>query len=346
MCAWLASDWGGASMDTKSAVPGTPNGKVSASWNWLKSRRKSLGPLAISTIAVNLVSIVVVLSPIFAAKDTPNWFLLVVSWVLLILTVCLVRVYRFGTELRRIDSEVATILSDKAALSARIGRDDRMFSRFDDFHSSFHHLRDAHQHLLNYLDKDDADQERFWDPESRSTQHEIVVALVKFAQFYADHTGHVCHATIKQFVPGDTNDFQLAEAVTIFRSHPEGVPRRFQRSLIVDNSDFTDILLTGDRYFFANDVTALAGYRNPHLDRSNPRYRSVIVWPIRITPGDDPRDQPDTIGFLCLDSPDADVFVEAQHVFLGAGFADSLWAVLRLYATCDLRPRVASEEVN
>jgi hypothetical protein len=302
----------------------------------LRERRRRLNPLAITTVGVNVLTLVVVATPLIFSRNTPNWFLMVQAWVLLVVLVCLIRVYRFNGELRRFERQ-------STRLEYKVKRNRRMFNNFETYHDAFHNLRDAHHELLRALDEPSST--RFL---LEHAQQKIQASLVRFAEFYSSHVGSNCHASIKQIVPSfEGNGDQTKEAnidqfeiLAIFRSHPEGILPTFNRVPLSLNSDFVDILHQKRRYFFSSDLRLEKNYRNATLGIP-PRYLSTIVWPIRLTPESTGPIGFDTLGFLCIDSQDPNAFQQRQHVYLGAAYADSLWVVLSMFARLKFESREA-----
>lgn len=194
----------------------------------------------------------------------------------------------------------------------------RMHNGFESLHDAFDILRDTSYQLM---------QQSLEDGRLAKTQEawfasQLQRSLGKFAEFFELHTGSKCRAVIKTLERLGDDD---ATVTTLSRSHGEGVRPEFNSVPLNLNSDFLSIINGGRRYFFSKDLRTETDYRNPTWGNP-PRYLSTIVWPIRVRDGV-------TLGFLGIDSPEANVFDESEHVFLGAAFADTLFSAMSLLAT-------------
>jgi hypothetical protein len=94
---------------------------------------------------------------------------------------------------------------------------------------------------------------------------------------------------------------------------------------IEHNTDFNQLFQNPEmKWFFANNLTHLAGrgeYNNTAPDWAT-RYRSTVVWPIRLKRV--VKDGPNLLGFVCVDSRrNAPFSAEYDHPF-GALVADAL----------------------
>lgn len=108
---------------------------------------------------------------------------------------------------------------------------------------------------------------------------------------------------------------------------------------VSENTDFDKIMFSGADHFASNDLPAeiMNGYRNSHWTPERLEewartgeypYRSTIVWPVRgqIDPSG-PNQQWSAVGFLCVDSPDPDVFDLKLDVVAGELIAEALYGV-------------------
>jgi hypothetical protein len=120
--------------------------------------------------------------------------------------------------------------------------------------------------------------------------------------------------------------------------------------LVRDNTDFAEIV-EGATNFFSNDLVAdiQSGYRNSHWTSVKMRewtangeypYRSTIVLPVnaRVENGATSQGPFDTVGFLRVDSVDADVFDRAHDLAVAEIFARMLYIVWPLL-TAPTSPR-------
>lgn len=170
----------------------------------------------------------------------------------------------------------------------------------------------------------------------RSTQSERVIsahlyeALSELAYMFSALSGSKCRVCVKMVYDHTDTQGQTLQAVrTIARSNTVQPDPPRDPDLVKNNTDFTEIYMHRQKYWFCGDIhdkTRVANYSNS--SHTYP-YRSVIVWPLRTF--DATIDRPATdgelgniVGFLCLDSEDADVFSEDRELQLGWWFVDVL----------------------
>lgn len=298
----------------------------------LGRRLEGLRPREILSIFINVLTIPSLIA-LVVTKDSPGWYLVLLAWTLLVLAYVGRQTLRFTTELRDFERQVA-------AQEVRLERDSRMHSSFETFHDSFHLLRDIETDIIEHM----FSQGQLSGDNRRVILIQLSRALTSFADFFSSHTGTHTRATIKHIISDGKNDLDV---YSLCRSDPSGVPTDVNRVRLNLNSDFQELIRLDDRrWFFSEDLLEEKDYRNPTLGVP-PRYRSTIVWPIRMPParrrqGEEgggigvdllapgPVRLPNTIGFLCLDAKDPQVFKANEHVFLGAAFADALCSTLNL----------------
>lgn len=199
-------------------------------------------------------------------------------------------------------------------------------------HMVFHRLRDAAS--LNLLNRS-SDMNHFLYV-LRSASDEI-------ADCFSGMTGHACRVSVKQVLDKGGG---VPAVVDLSRSGT--IPLRRTLDLIEHNSDFEELMVGTSPYFLCNNIAKLrstGNYKNSHIvDGQALPYNSTVVWPVRKTldqppVGDSPKieavsDWQDIIAYLCVDSPETDVFSE-EHIWVGAAIADGMWSVLRPWFSID-----------
>lgn len=113
---------------------------------------------------------------------------------------------------------------------------------------------------------------------------------------------------------------------------------------LTENEDFLQVFLEPTkRVFFENDLVKrrkTGHYSNSHFpndfDASRDpwplKYRSTIVWPIKMLGHpSDIHDNHEILGFLCVDSPARNVFVERYDFEAGALVTDALYMFMKAY---------------
>lgn len=209
----------------------------------------------------------------------------------------------------------------------------RLAEALPSMHDVFHQLRDAYYALAT-------------DGAYDTTMEKINKALASFANSFGIMTGSSCRACIKQVLcegrPGD-QDPRSVQVTTFCRFPDTPEPaKRFDKDYVSDNTDYFILFREpGQNYFYSNDLLNEKGYQNSHWTQEMVKekrvpYKSTIVWPIRKKlVGEDH----DTWGFLCVDSIQTHVFLLDLNFSVGAGFADTLYILLK-----EMDRRIAQEE--
>ena len=200
-------------------------------------------------------------------------------------------------------------------------------------HGAEHRVRDAEAGILNS------------DATTSETLPVLRDALAEVARTFTLITGYPCRACVKEvhYPEGSATAVPAtsARALRDLRVSPlcrDGAggppsPADEKEHFVSDNTDFEVLFLKRwrHRWFMSNDLTREESYKNSSWVDDRPRdYRSTCVWPIQKT--DDKTDDGlhDTLGFLCVDSLDPDIFDERFDFHVGAAMADSLYPLLKL----------------
>lgn len=180
---------------------------------------------------------------------------------------------------------------------------------------------------------------------------EISQSLEDFAFAFSLITGAHCRACIKDvYVDADRQGREEIgprdiRVNTLVRSEDSVADELFaEPDWLVDNSDFEDLFAFPNlRCFFENDLIRRKRkgvYKNSHwteerISRGDLDYISTIVWPVRkILKTEVPDVEPiterqDLVGFLCVDSLARGVFRKRFDFWLGAGYSDCLYMVIK-----------------
>jgi hypothetical protein len=178
--------------------------------------------------------------------------------------------------------------------------------------------------------------------EETFTEH-LRHSLQFLAELFSSVTEQPCRASIKMTSwPNHGTAIRDVVVYTLCRSDEEDIEYSPDGDLIRENTDFKRIFEENDAYFFCNDLpTELGkGYQNSHWDRATIqaqsfKYRATIVWPIsraraRMAP---PSKEREVIGFLCVDTPTINSFIETYDVPIGMAFAGGLHLALNRFRT-------------
>lgn len=149
-------------------------------------------------------------------------------------------------------------------------------------------------------------------------------------------TGRKCRVIVKTiFAPGGREDV----AVKTFTSSEVVVSRRDPSTTgsldwVKENTDFDEIFYQSKEYFLSNNLEHERGYKNSHftpqsLSAGYP-YLSTIVWPI-YGPEDGGTGGWHILGFLCVDTKEADSFDESLDVVVGQALAPVWYMALQRY---------------
>ncbi|SDI90393.1 hypothetical protein SAMN05444157_0725 [Frankineae bacterium MT45] len=88
------------------------------------------------------------------------------------------------------------------------------------------------------------------------------------------------------------------------------------------NTDFHQLQRDKRKVWFCNDIDALGdSYDNTS---NNPKYKSVIVWPIITRSSNHVTGNVPIVAFLCLDSETPGAFSQSDHVPIGWVLADAM----------------------
>lgn len=222
----------------------------------------------------------------------------------------------------------ATVFVQQYLLSHQYARNARTAVALPTIHDALHDLRDA----AFSIQEGDAEA-TYSDILQRSLGH--------MAMAFSTITGTPCRMCIKELLatadaPAELNfdeetDPRWFTVRTIFRHDGATGGTNDDPTPLHDNTDFRRIWDRNDEApcFFSNDLDAEPGYTNPHRagDPHNFQYNAAIVWPIQKRKE---RGRIHLVGFLCLDALQRHVFQYHNDFDLGAGYADTLYTVLRL----------------
>lgn len=245
--------------------------------------------------------------------NNPTWAVVLVVWLIMLATALILLVY----------------VQEK-----RVGRRTRYALATAATHGAEHRIRDAEAGILNR------------DADFAETVGILRSALNEVSRTFSVITGSPCRACVKQLyyeredeagAPPqikDSSDLRDIRVETLCR---DDVSRDIGKSndqpqYVSDNTDFELLFLDRERYpwYFSNDLTKENPYKNSSWTDGRPKeYRSTCVWPIQKT-DDTEQGKHDTLGFLCVDSNDVNIFDPHIDFHVGAQIADSLYPLLRL----------------
>jgi hypothetical protein len=214
----------------------------------------------------------------------------------------------------------------------RAYRRTRYAAAVDEMHNAVHHVRDGASALL------------LRDAAAQDVIESICRVLDSVASTFNIITGENCRASLKEVsraqnngespavVDGDDSaELRRLEVTTMARSGHSETKADRMRHFVDQNTDFESLFLNpGQRWFMSNDLTQLEHYKNSSWQGDGPRdYRSTCVWPI------EKRDafgasKHDILGFLCVDSKEAEIFDDRFDFWVGAGVADALYPLLKM----------------
>lgn len=163
-------------------------------------------------------------------------------------------------------------------------------------------------------------------------------AAAKMAEGLSSATGVKCRVVIKTiYAPGGRQDVAVKTFVT-----SETSPARRKADGVIDwvkeNTDFDEIFYQNRDFFLSNDLSKdlVKGYRNSHftkevLDATGFPYLSTLVWPI-YGPKEVVGSTYDVVGFLCVDTKEAESFDEQNDVHIGQTMAALWFLALQRYS--------------
>ena len=183
-------------------------------------------------------------------------------------------------------------------------------------------------------------------------------SLASLASAFSIVTGVHCRVCIKEVFCPDIEVEPKKRALrvrTVVRSlSTEDEATETESDWVDKNTDFEMIFTQPKKAtcncFFSNNLSTVKNYQNSHWtqevwDKNDFPYISAIVWPIRkllTAPVDGTLHQEhDCLGFLCVDSKARNAFRKRFDFSVGAGYADTLYALLKTYR--DQRPATAGE---
>lgn len=242
----------------------------------------------------------------------PVWAVILVVWLILLSTSLIFLVY----------------VQEK-----RVGRRTRYALATGATHGAEHHIRDAEAGILNR------------DADFDETVRLLRPALNEVSVAFSVITGSPCRACVKQvYYERDdltsraprienSSDLRDVRVATLCRDDvSRGSGTADEPHFVSDNTDFELLFLDRDHYkwYWSNDLTKENPYKNSSWKAGRPKeYRSTCVWPIQKT-DDTEQGKHDTLGFLCVDSNDVNIFDPHIDFHVGAQVADSLYPLLRL----------------
>jgi hypothetical protein len=211
----------------------------------------------------------------------------------------------------------------------RVARRTRYAVATEATHGAEHLIRDAEAGILN---------------ENANVSQTIPIlrkAMTEVARTFTLITGSPCRACIKEVhYPGaeavavGADNLRHLTISTLCRDNAGGppTPSDEREHFVSENTDFELLFMKRWKYrwYHSNDLESENPYKNSNWGDDSPHdYRSTCVWPIQKTDETD-GDRHDTLGFLCVDSLDTDIFDSRFDFHVGASIADSLYPLMRL----------------
>lgn len=179
----------------------------------------------------------------------------------------------------------------------------------------------------------------------------LVDVCSSLSKVFSDITNHPCAVCIKIIHKSPEGDLLVKtlcrDSSHISRDFPE-LSRISHR--IIDNTDFKEILNNignpNKQYFFSNNLPGLFNYENSSFavhggrlpDNTTPKqrsilwklpYRSSVIVPICPNLSEEWVKE-NIIGFLCVDSPETNVFNEKIDKHILMGIADPVYNIMKV----------------
>ncbi len=258
-------------------------------------------------------TILLFLGGVLQLLDGPVWAIILVVWMLLLTT---------------------ALIGLIVAQERRVGRRTRYALATEASHGAEHFIRDAEAGILNG---------------GTDVAHTIPIlrnALTEVARTFTLITGSPCRACIKEVhypgptaVPVGSDNLRSLKVSTLCRDNAGGPPSVADdhEHYVSENTDFELLFMQRWKYrwYHSNNLEKENPYKNSSWGDGRARdYRSTCVWPIQKT-DDTPEKCHDTLGFLCVDSLDVDIFDSRIDFHVGAQIADSLYPLMRLMRLAD-----------
>lgn len=213
-------------------------------------------------------------------------------------------------------------------------------------HSAVHDVRDIAGYLERCVRRTDA-----FSP--AVLKHALQGCLDAAAMAFSMVTGARCRVCIK--VVGGTSAStayvttacrdKLSEQDQICRARDE---KEGASHLISKNSDFNFLVHGGNSYYLNGDIQGSHGYMNTSKSHYKDKlpYRSTIVLPIRrtfaVSSNTTTIQEPEVVGFLCIDSHSRFSFTEKYDVQMGAILADALCPILEWWIRLERKTKKVS----
>ena len=254
--------------------------------------------------------------------DGPLWSTVLVCWLLMISSAL-----------------IALVVIQERRVARRV----RYAVAAEAIHGAAHLIRDAEAGILN-------------DQASTSVTVPLVRdALTEVARAFTLITGSPCRACLKEVhypqhtaisISADT--LRELRVSTLCRDGAGGPPSPADERdhFVSDNTDFEVLFMKRwkHRWFVSNDLTQETNYKNSSWSDDRPHdYAATCVWPVQKT-DDTEAGVHDTLGFLCIDTLDVDVFDERFDFHVGAAVADSFYPLLKLMAMSSEGVRFSADE--
>ena len=216
----------------------------------------------------------------------------------------------------------------------RVARRARYAVAAEASHGAEHLIRDAQAGILNA------------NASVKETIPIVRKALTEVARTFTLITGSPCRACIKEVhypeaatVAVGADNLRQLTISTLCRDNAGGPPTPSDEHshFVSENTDFELLFMKRWKYrwYHSNDLENENPYKNSNWTDDAPRdYRSTCVWPIQKTDDTDDN-RHDTLGFLCVDSLDTDIFDSRFDFHIGATIADSLYPLMRLMRMAD-----------
>ena len=310
---------------------------------WSSERNRQDGGSSASHIIGMLAAVVTVLTPVFTialiffseSTSIPSTVLAV--YVCIVTTVLLWQLAKLDkAHKQQFIEQESRHTQQLIEQEVRCGRASRYAAAMAPLRKGFGCVANASWTML----EGDGSEETF-------TEH-LRHSLQFLAELFSEVTEQPCRASIKM-TSWQNNGTATGDVAiyTLCRSEEEDIEYSSDGDLIRENTDFKRIFEENDAYFFCNDLPAELGkglYRNSHWDRATIqaqsfKYRATIVWPIsraraRMAP---PSKEREVIGFLCVDTPTTNAFIETHDVPIGMAFAGALHLALNRFRTVRAR---------
>ena len=211
-------------------------------------------------------------------------------------------------------------------------------------HSAIHDIRD----IAGYLERSYRKKDRYVKSVVKESLQRCLDAV---AMSFALVTGARCRVCIKVVGGSDPANAYVTTAcrdkISAGDCHVRDT-HEHQTHLISKNTDFNYIVNGGKTFYLNGDVAGTHGYMNTSDEfyRGKLPYRAAIVLPIRrtfnVSSLNDAPNQPQVVGFLCIDSDSRFSFSEKYDVQMGAIIADALCPIIELWDRLERMSRRSS----